>query len=322
MKDDLFYALGVDTSNYTTSIAVVDNTYQVVADERLLLEVPQGARGLRQSDAVFKHMTNLPILMEKVFSKINSSLIRCISVSNRPRPVENSYMPVFLCGQAFSKCMSITLNTDFFEFTHQEGHVKAGCLNDEINGISNVIVLHISGGTSEVLEVDEHDDGYHIKIIGGTKDISMGQLIDRVGVKLGYAFPSGRYLDTLACEINDSKTELLKKIYIDKGYMNLSGIETQCYHLIESHIEAQFVVKALFERITNALAEMIDYSVSASGINHVLLVGGVASSVFIKERLKDYLKHKDIQLHFAKPQYSTDNAVGIAALGIDKLVRG
>ena len=314
-----FYSLGIDTSNYTTSAALMDNAYNIIADERIPLEVPHGLRGLRQSDAVFKHTINLPQIMERLFPKIQNSLIECIAVSVRPRPVEKSYMPVFLSGQALSKSMALALDRQCFEFSHQEGHIRAGCLSEALDEKESFIVFHISGGTTEILLVKSYDFGYEIKIIGGTKDISIGQLIDRIGVKLGLPFPSGKHLDKNALNYQGEKSDFLKKIYVDGLNMNLSGIETQCHRLIDNNVDSLMLTKELFEKISEALVSVILHAVNTSHVKHVLLVGGVTASGFIKKTIKTYFKDEDISLHFCMPQYASDNAVGIAALGMDKL---
>jgi len=316
-----FYSLGIDTSNYTTSVAVVDNHYSCIIDKRITLDVVSGQRGLRQSDAVFKHIENIPVLMKQVFSEIDSNLIEGIAVSTRPRPAEHSYMPVFKCGQAFSQSFAAALNSMHFEFSHQEGHIKAGCLSGGMSQVSKFIVLHISGGTSEVLSVEVHDCGYNIEVIGGSKDISFGQLIDRVGVRIGFPFPSGKYLDEEACNSHDNKSDFLKKIHVDGININLSGLETQCLRLIEENkVETAMLITELFNKVSEALKKVIINAVLDCETSNVLLVGGVASSEYIKRDIIKSFNQEEIHVHFSLPRYALDNAVGIAALGMDKVI--
>ena len=84
---------GIDTSNYTTSVAVFDGEH--IIQNKKLLTVKKGERGLRQSDALFQHTVNLPVLISKLKSEIGDADIEAFGVSNRPRNIEGSYMPRF-----------------------------------------------------------------------------------------------------------------------------------------------------------------------------------------------------------------------------------
>ena len=89
---------GIDTSNYTTSVAVFDGEH--IIQNKKLLTVKKGERGLRQSDALFQHTVNLPVLISKLKSEIGDADIEAFGVSNRPRNIEGSYMPCFLAGES------------------------------------------------------------------------------------------------------------------------------------------------------------------------------------------------------------------------------
>ena len=96
------YVLGLHTSNYTTSVAITDESHNIICDERKLLKVKQGERGLRQSDALFQHIKNLPDLIKSATKNIDSGSIAAVSCSVAPRPIEGSYMPVFMASKSFA----------------------------------------------------------------------------------------------------------------------------------------------------------------------------------------------------------------------------
>lgn len=79
------YILGIDTSNYKTSIAVIDHKKHIICDLRRFLTVKQGERGLRQSDALFQHIQNLPELMEEM-RRMFDGRIDAVACSFRPPP--------------------------------------------------------------------------------------------------------------------------------------------------------------------------------------------------------------------------------------------
>ena len=107
------YTLGIDTSNYATSLAVFDTAGEVVCAKKRFLPVKQGQLGLRQSDALFHHTAALPEMLAQLNTEFDLTQIQAVGVSQRPRPVEGSYMPCFLAGvnaaQAFALAKGIPL---------------------------------------------------------------------------------------------------------------------------------------------------------------------------------------------------------------------
>ena len=107
------YTLGVDTSNYATSLAVFDTAGEVVCAKKRFLPVKPGQLGLRQSDALFHHTTALPEMLHELAQEFDLTRIDAVGVSQKPRPAEGSYMPCFLAGvnaaTAFAAARSIPL---------------------------------------------------------------------------------------------------------------------------------------------------------------------------------------------------------------------
>ena len=183
--------LGLDTSNYTTSIAYFDGQTGVNCSQ--LLPVQPGQLGLRQSDAVFSHTKSLPALSGRLFSHVTLADVEAIAVSTRPRAVEGSYMPCFMVGYSHAKMLSDGLHVPLIEVSHQQGHVAA-CLwsAGRLDLMDKPhLAWHLSGGTTELLLVQPEGKNVKCTRIGGTTDISAGQLIDRTGVMLSLPFPAG-----------------------------------------------------------------------------------------------------------------------------------
>ena len=239
--------LGIDTSNYTTSLALVDTAGQLVREERKLLTVRPGERGLRQQEALFQHVQNFPVLSSNLFNEIDPARIKAVSISTRPRPVEGSYMPCFTAGASQGQTMAAALGVPCFAFSHQEGHIEAAwppsCRGEHTHLFH---AFHPSGGTCELLRVEEREQegrfcGYDIQIIGGTRDISFGQVLDRIGVYLGMDFPAGSQMDRIACETTAPASDL-PVIKVQDRYIHLSGFETGLRRILgdtqaDSHID-------------------------------------------------------------------------------------
>lgn len=305
------YVLGIDTSNYTTSAAVAGPDMSVIADERRLLDVNKGERGLRQQQALFLHVNRLPEMIESAYRKLDEagvsrSCIKAVAVSERPRPVEGSYMPCFLAGVMAASSVSSALGVPLYRFSHQEGHIAAvDPLTDE-----RFLCYHLSGGTCELLDVRRTGSGYRVEIIGATKDISFGQLLDRVGVAMGYVFPAGAAIDRLAA--TGMSRKIMKPLRLSGLSFNVSGLETQALRSI-GKVPEEDIAAELMEKIADLLTDLTKKARKETGIESVVLCGGVAQSRYIRTRLEERLDG----ISFGEP--SSDNAVGIAKLGAKAL---
>lgn len=301
--------IGIDTSNYTTSLAAVTTEGEIVSDRRKMLFVKPGKRGLRQQEAFFQHVNNFWVLYEELLKDIGNSEVAAISCSVSPRPVEGSYMPVFVSGESFARVLKDSFRCDLYTFSHQEGHVQAAKYGTELEDADDFVFFHLSGGTTEAVKVPEYE------IVGRTLDISFGQLIDRTGVALGIEFPCGKELDDLAASYSGKENLKIPKIKVVNGEVNLSGIETAVQKYISNNkdIDMGMLSKELFGKITNALSDMILQINEKTGTKRFLFAGGVSSSRYISEKVRSLFPEYSIV--FGKPELCSDNAVGIALLG-------
>lgn len=297
--------LGFDTSNYTTSVAFTDG--RTDKSVRQILSVKEGERGIRQSDGVFQHMKLLPELFEKLNADMKD--VTAIGVSTRPRTVEGSYMPVFLAGYGYARVAAKTLGVPLYEFSHQDGHIMAGIYSCGAFELLHkpFLSVHLSGGTTEILRSEYKGMNFTNKILGGTKDISAGQFIDRVGVRVGMKFPAGKELEQLA--LTAEKAEKLP-VSVDETMVSFSGVETKTIQ-IENKTDRESLALGVLECVRDTLTRAINNAVMETGIHDILIVGGVASNGIIR---KGFSENLDGTAYFAKPEYSTDNAVGIAYL--------
>ena len=158
--------VGLDTSCYTTSAAAVTVDGEVIASCRKLLPVPEGKRGLRQSEMVFIHTKQLPERMEELAEQIRGMEIAAVCASARPRDDEASYMPAFHVGDAQARSLAALLGVPCFASTHQRGHVRAAMVDSGV-APGNLLAVHLSGGTTEVLSLIDDK----LTLLGGTLDL-------------------------------------------------------------------------------------------------------------------------------------------------------
>lgn len=305
--------LGIDTSNYKTSVAMVDIEGNILCNYQEFLEVKKGERGLRQSNALFQHVMKLPELIAQAMGHVNPDRIIGIAVSQKPRPIEGSYMPVFHAGVSAARTVGAALQVPVQYFSHQEGHIQAVKYDSFLKNEKKLICFHFSGGTSEALLTEVQEDGHmSVDIIGGSKDLAFGQVLDRLGVALGLYFPSGQEMDEIACKTIVHGPNVLPKIKCEDGYINLSGIETRCQRSVDTVANEQLITMT-FHRLAEAVCTMTRQLADKYTIKKFLFAGGVSSSQYIRTYLAEHLT--DFEICFGDPKLSTDNAVGIALLG-------
>ncbi len=306
--------LGIDTSCYRTSLALAEGG-EIVAEAGKLLDVPAGERGLRQSEALFQHVRRLPELMQSLMADPDAP-IDAVAVSVKPRPVEDSYMPVFTAGASLAKSVAAALRVPLFETTHQQGHVRAALVGCALTG--EFLAVHLSGGTTEVLRVGE---GLSIELLGGSADISAGQLVDRVGVALGLTFPAGPHLEALAGK-GEARSSL--PVSVSRMKVSFSGAEAQLMRFIQAGAPPEAVAAEVYSHLARTLARLISQAADETGLSDVLLAGGVASSALLRRLLPERMNrlNDSIRVHWAKPALSGDNAAGVALIGCDRLKEG
>lgn len=298
--------LGLDTSNYTTSAAVFDGQDGLNASR--LLTVKEGELGLRQSEALFQHVQRLPGQVEKLAQSGLLRDIRAVGASTRPRAVEGSYMPCFLAGTSQGQSMAHLLGVPFFAVSHQQGHLAAAAWSAGHLELMDrpFLAWHLSGGTTELLRVWPDGVNVQAEILGGTSDISAGQLIDRAGVMLGLQFPAGKALDQLYDSGSDCKTYPVK---LNDLTFSLSGMENKVRQLHEKGASAGEVARFVLDLVADVVLRTTQAAQKEYPGLPVLCSGGVASN----RRLRQVMESGCGAL-FSQPQYSTDNAMGVAIL--------
>ena len=298
--------LGLDTSNYTTSAAVFDGTEGMNAGR--LLDVPEGTLGLRQSDALFQHVKRLPGLFAALREAGVLKEIRAVAASTRPRAVEGSYMPCFLAGEGQGRTLADMLGVPFYAVSHQQGHVAAAAWSAGRMDLPErpFLAWHLSGGTTELLLVEPEGANVRAEKLGGTSDISAGQLIDRTGVLLGLAFPAGRALDALAAQSDSKERFAVKRAGLT---FSLSGMENKVKAMAEAGRERAEIARFVLNTVSDIVRRTTQAALEEYPDFPVLCSGGVASN----QRLRAVLK-ASCGAVFAEPRYSTDNAMGVAIL--------
>lgn len=309
-------ALGLDTSCYTTSAALC-NAQGEILQSRCLLPVKTGERGLRQSEAVFAHVRQLANQVENVMRMADEPL-SCVCVSVSPRDGDDSYMPVFSVGEMAGRAIAAAHHVPFFTTTHQRGHIRAAQVESGITE-NTFLALHLSGGTTDVLL----KEGDNLTPLGTSMDLHAGQLVDRIGVALGLPFPSGPHLEALAKK-GISRAKVPVSMEEETLQCHLSGAEAQLMRMIQSGENANDIAAEVYSILCRTVLRLLKAAAEKTNTETILLAGGVASSQLFRKILQERNEKRrlHLKLHFGKPEYSGDNAVGVALLGLEKLQGG
>lgn len=300
--------LGIDTSNYTTSAALFCLSSGRLVQKKKLLTVAPGHAGLRQSEALFQHVKNLPEVAGQLLRE-NPCEIAAVGVSLRPRNVEGSYMPCFLAGESTARTVAAAVGAPFFGFSHQEGHIAAAlvsCGAEELYSGVRFIAFHVSGGTTEAVLACGKGKGFDITPVAGSLDLKAGQAVDRVGLMLGLSFPCGPELEKLALK---SSRKFKITPFLRGADCSLSGIENKCAAMLSAGEPEEDIASYCIQAIIAALDGMAEALLREYPGIPLLFAGGVTANSIIREKFR-----KKYDALFAEPSFSSDNAAGIAVL--------
>lgn len=304
------YYLGIDTSNYTSSVAIYNSGLNKIYMQKKLLPVKENQLGLRQSDAVFAHVKQLHLLIQKLMESMPADIkISGVCVSTKPRWVEGSYMPAFLVGDLVATSISAVLGVPKYECSHQDGHIVSALFSaNKLDLIGkDFYAFHLSGGTTECVKVTSNRKLFAVELLANTLDLNAGQLIDRVGLTLGLSFPCGKDLTVLALKCSDKFN--IKPTFKGNN-IHLSGVQNQCEKMLIEGKEKSYIARYTIEYIKSALDQMTQKILDTHGKLPLVYAGGVMSNIIIKEYIEK--KYNGI---FASPEFSTDNSAGVAIIG-------
>lgn len=285
-----------------------------MCDLRQPLPVPPGRIGLRQSDAVFSHIKQLPGLAGRLAAALSGHRVVAVTVSVRPRPDADSYLPVFRVGHAAAELARATADATLIASSHQEGHLAC---SDGFSPGAACLAAHLSGGTTDILAVGWDGDRILDRRLGGSTDLHAGQFVDKVGHALGLPFPAGPALDRLAQQDPDVDVPSA----VSSGAISFSGPYSAALRLIDAGAPGPAVASAVLRCIARSVARAVGHAVNETGLDTLHVVGGVAASVVLRETITSRLARRvpGLTVRFAPAALCTDNAVGVARIGCNSI---
>lgn len=216
-------------------------------------------------------------------------------------------MPCFMVGYSHAKMLSDLLRVPLVEVSHQQGHVAASLWSAGHMELMDMphLAWHLSGGTTELLLVEPVGKNVQCTKIGGTTDISAGQLIDRTGQMLGLPFPSGKHLDALSKEGTLKETF---KVKCNQMEFSLSGVQNKVQQYHAAHGDSAETAAYALRCVAKAVLLASEQAMKAYPGLRIVFSGGVASNSMLRDIIAP------LDPIFSQPQFSTDNAMGVAVL--------
>ena len=216
-------------------------------------------------------------------------------------------MPCFLVGYSHAKLLSEAFHVPLVEVSHQQGHIAAALWSAGRLELMDGPFLswHLSGGTTELLLAEPEGRNVKCTKIGGTTDISAGQLIDRTGQLLGLPFPSGKHLDALSGEA-EKKDKF--RVKCENSSFSLSGMQNKVTQYFEQGNSPADTAAFALRCVAGAVYQATEQALKTYPGLPVLFSGGVASNSMLRQWMAP------LNPIFSQPQYSTDNAMGVAVL--------
>lgn len=299
--------LGIDTSNYATSLAVFDtNAGEVVCDCKRFLPVPGGSTGPAPERCAVPPYRRPAGNAGRTGQKGEPDADRSCRRIRQAPPVDGSYMPCFLAGVSAATAFCAAKGIPLVQTTHQQGHISAALFaasGADLFG-KEELVFHVSGGTTDLLHCKGPDS---ITCIGTSSDLYAGQAVDRLGVRLGYAFPAGIYVSQLAAACTEN---IKPKVSVRGTTCSLSGLQNQCEKLLAEGKSPEYVSKYCLLCVAETLRRMAAAALERNPGLPVVFAGGVMSS----EIVRDYITKRMQYAYFVPGKFASDNAIGVSIL--------
>jgi N6-L-threonylcarbamoyladenine synthase len=315
--------LGIETSCDETAVALVEDGFHVrsnlIASQEHLHE---RFGGVVPEVAARAHVEALNPLLERALEAAEAGVADVDGVAVTVGP---GLVGALLVGVAAAKAFSLATRTDLIGVHHLEGHVWANFLE---HGPPEppYVALIVSGGHTMLVHMPEV---HRHEVLGQTLDDAAGEAFDKVGRLLGFGFPGGPEIDRAAAG-GDPSAIALPRAMADSGDLDfsMSGLKTAVLRYVQQEQRASREVNlpdlaaSFQEAIVDVQVAKTLEAATRTGVDTVLLGGGVVANTRLRERMEADASARGIRVLFPSPELCTDNAAMIACVGAARLARG
>ena len=312
------YILGIESSCDDTAAAVISDS-DILSNVVASQSIHKLYGGVVPELASREHQKLILPVVKKTLeeAKINTSDLSAIAFTNGPGLVGS-----LMVGTSFAKSMALALNIPLIAVNHMQAHILAHFINDPGNKNPDFpfLALTISGGHTQIVRVDSY---FEMVELGKTLDDAVGEAFDKSGKVIGLKYPAGAEIDKLSKKGDPNKFSFTKP-KVNGLNFSFSGLKTNFLNFINKQvrINENFIQEnlndicaSLQNIIVEILMEKIIMASKQTGINTIVICGGVSANSEIRDRLKINSGKYNWNVHIPKISYTTDNAAMIAITG-------
>jgi N6-L-threonylcarbamoyladenine synthase len=320
MKNE-YLILGIETSCDETASAVVRNN-TLLSNVVYSQTIHSKYGGVVPELASRSHQEKIVSVIDKAINDagVEKRDINGIAVTKGPGLVGS-----LLVGMSFAQALSISMGIPCIGINHLEAHIWSSALeNKSIK--PPFISLLISGGHTQLIYVKEF--GVY-ETLGRTRDDAAGEAFDKVAKLLGLGYPGGKNIDMLARKGNMNFFNFPQIGPRGNNYdFSFSGIKTAVLYYLNGvseeikHIHLNDICASFQIRVVEVLLEKTFKALKDTGLNKLVLAGGVAANSLLIERMKERAKKENFKLYYPSPIFCTDNAAIVAYVGMKYLKKG
>ena len=313
--------LGIETSCDETAASIVkDGKYVLsnIVSSQIAIHKKYG--GVVPELASRNHLEKIIPVIEEALQKaeVSQAVISGIAVTTGPGLVGS-----LLVGLSTAKAISFGLGIPFVGIDHLEAHITAAHLEHDVP--FPFLGLIVSGGHTSLYTVDSYTE---FRLLGKTRDDAAGEAFDKASKLLGLGYPGGVEIDRISKEGNPRSINFPRPFKNTSSFdFSFSGIKTSLVYFLKKNPvtdtdRLRDICASYQEAIVETLVDKTLGAAKLSGIKNVVISGGVASNSRLRKLAKERFEQEGMSLFIPSPEYCTDNAAMIGALGYHKSRNG
>ncbi|MGN1327500.1 MAG: tRNA (adenosine(37)-N6)-threonylcarbamoyltransferase complex transferase subunit TsaD [Clostridia bacterium] len=308
--------MGIESSCDETSVAIVKNGREVlsnVIDTQISIHEKFG--GVVPEIASRNHVEAISNVMKKAVKDANVDINQIDAIACTYGP---GLVGALLVGVSYAKALSYALNKPLIGINHIKGHIAANYITHP-NLEPPFLCIMMSGGNTQIIAVKDYTS---FEVLGKTKDDAIGEAFDKVARVIGLGYPGGPKVDKLAQE-GQANIELPKTHFGNLDF-SFSGIKTAVINLNHKNPDINKAdLAASFEKtVSEILVTNAKKAIDMTGINKIVLAGGVSANSYIRKQFDEFSKYENIQIYYPELKLCTDNGAMIAAAGYYEFLNG